>query len=95
MTQNAILRYSDTVSTDNRKEFYLIQMSKKNSSLQMKWGILLLLAGLGVFFMTPQKMREIEKIEHFDIAIDVEGSKKGSAPKSVVDYAISKRDDMV
>ena len=31
----------------------------------MKWGILLLLAGLGVFFMTPQKMQEIEKIEHF------------------------------
>ena len=31
----------------------------------MRWGILLFLAGLGVFFMTPQKMREIEKIEHF------------------------------
>jgi hypothetical protein len=31
----------------------------------MRWGILLLLAGLGVFFVTPQKMRDIEKIEHF------------------------------
>ena len=31
----------------------------------MMWGTLLLLAGLGVFVMTPQKMREIEKIEHF------------------------------
>ncbi len=31
----------------------------------MRWGILLLLAGLGVFFMTPQKIRDIEKIEHF------------------------------
>ena len=35
----------------------------------MRWGILLLLAGLGVFFMTPQKMREIEKIEHFSAYI--------------------------
>jgi hypothetical protein len=40
-------------------------MSKRNSPLQMRWGILLLLAGLGVFFMIPQKMQEIEKIEHF------------------------------
>ena len=40
-------------------------MSKRNSPLQMRWGILLLFAGLGVFFMTPQKMRAIEKIEHF------------------------------
>lgn len=31
----------------------------------MKWGILLLLAGLGVCFLTPQKMQEIEKIKHF------------------------------
>ncbi len=35
----------------------------------MRWGILLLLAGLGVFLMTPQKMREIEKIEHFSAYI--------------------------
>jgi len=40
-------------------------MFKKNASLQLRWGILLLLAGLGVCYMTPQKMREIEKIEHF------------------------------
>jgi len=31
----------------------------------MRWGILLFLAGLGVVIMTPQKMQEIEKIEHF------------------------------
>jgi len=40
-------------------------MSKRNSPLQMRWGILLLLAGLGVFFMIPQKMQEVGKIEHF------------------------------
>ena len=39
------------------------------------------------------KTATIEKIDSFDIAVDVEGSKKGSAPKSVVDYAISKRDE--
>jgi hypothetical protein len=44
-------------------------MPKTNSPLQMRWGILLLLAGLGVFFMIPQKMREIEKIEHFSAYI--------------------------
>jgi len=38
------------------------------------------------------KTATIEKIDSFDIAVDVEGSKKGSAPKSVVDYAISKRE---
>jgi len=42
-----------------------ISMSKKNASFQLKWGILLLLAGLGVCFMTPQKMEEIKQIEHF------------------------------
>lgn len=39
------------------------------------------------------KTATIEKIDSFDIAVDVEGSKTGSAPKSVVDYAISKRDE--
>lgn len=40
-------------------------MSETKNSAQLVWGVLLLLAGLGVFYMTPQKMREIEKIEHF------------------------------
>jgi uncharacterized membrane protein len=40
-------------------------MLEKKNSAQLIYGILLLLAGLGVFYMTPQKMREIEKIEHF------------------------------
>lgn len=31
----------------------------------MTWGILLLLAGLGVCFVTPRKMEEIKQIEHF------------------------------
>jgi len=39
------------------------------------------------------KTATVEKIDSQDIAVDVEGSKKGSAPKSVVDYAISKRDE--
>lgn len=30
---------------------------------------MLLLAGLGVIYMTPQKMREVEKIEHFSAYI--------------------------
>ena len=40
-------------------------MSEKKNSVQLTWGILLFLAGLGVFYMIPQKMKEIEKIEHF------------------------------
>ena len=40
-------------------------MLEKKNSVQLTWGILLFLAGLGVFYMTPQKMKEIEKIEHF------------------------------
>lgn len=42
-----------------------VSMPNKNASFQLKWGILLLLAGLGVCFLTPQKMEEIKQIEHF------------------------------
>ncbi len=38
---------------------------KQKSKLQFIWGILLLLAGIGVFFRVPQIMPEIKKIEHF------------------------------
>jgi hypothetical protein len=31
----------------------------------MVWGVLRLLAGIGVIIKTPQKMVEIQKIEHF------------------------------
>lgn len=38
---------------------------KQKSKLQFIWGILLLVAGIGVFFRIPQIMPEIKKIEHF------------------------------
>ncbi len=38
---------------------------KRKSKLQLIWGILLLLAGIGVFFRIPQVIPEIKKIEHF------------------------------
>jgi len=40
-------------------------MSEKHSPLQLVWGLLLVLAGVGVFFRTPQVMPDIEKIEQF------------------------------
>jgi hypothetical protein len=40
-------------------------MADKKNTLQLIWGILLLLAGAGVFFRIPQVMPEIKKIEHF------------------------------
>lgn len=38
---------------------------KQKSKFQLIWGILLLLAGIGVFFRIPQVMPEIKKIEQF------------------------------
>ncbi len=43
-------------------------MTKDKSARQMIWGIALTLAGVGVFFRTPQVMPEIESIEHFSSA---------------------------
>ena len=40
-------------------------MAEKKNTFQLMWGILLLLAGVGVFFRIPQVMPEIKKIEHF------------------------------
>jgi nitrate reductase gamma subunit len=39
--------------------------NKQLSTFQLVWGLLLLLAGIGVFFRIPQIMPEIKKIEHF------------------------------
>ena len=39
--------------------------NKPKSSVQLIWGILLLFAGIGVFFRIPQVMPAIKKIEHF------------------------------
>ena len=38
---------------------------KQKSTFQFIWGVLLLLAGIGVFFRIPQVMPAIKKIEHF------------------------------
>ena len=38
---------------------------KQKSTFQLIWGLLLLLAGVGIFFRIPQIMPEIKKIEHF------------------------------
>lgn len=40
-------------------------MEDKRNKLQLIWGVLLLLAGIGVFFRIPQVMPEIKKIEQF------------------------------
>ena len=40
-------------------------MPNKKNALQLTWGILLLLAGVGVFFRIPQVMPQIKKIAHF------------------------------
>jgi cobalamin biosynthesis protein CobD/CbiB len=40
-------------------------MAQKKNTLQLIWGILLLLAGVGVFFRIPQVMPAVKKIEHF------------------------------
>ena len=40
-------------------------MEDKKNKLQLIWGILLLLAGVGVFFRIPQVMPQIKTIEHF------------------------------
>ena len=40
-------------------------MADKKNTVQLIWGILLLFAGVGVFFRIPQVMPEIKKIEHF------------------------------
>jgi hypothetical protein len=44
-------------------------MSKRYSSVQLVWGILLLLAGLGMFYRIPQVMPKIQSIEHFSSSI--------------------------
>jgi len=40
-------------------------MTERKNTLQLIWGILLLLAGVGVFLRIPQVMPEIKKIAHF------------------------------
>jgi hypothetical protein len=41
----------------------------KKTFLKRAWGVLLVLAGIGVFFRIPQVMPKIEKIEQFSSVI--------------------------
>jgi len=40
-------------------------MGKNRATIQFAWGILLVLAGIGVFYRIPQVMPQIEKIGQF------------------------------
>ncbi len=44
-------------------------MEKNRNHFQLIWGILLLLAGVGVFFRIPQVMPQIKTIETFSSII--------------------------
>ncbi len=43
-------------------------MDKNKTSFQLTWGILLILAGIGVLFKIPFAMPKIEAIEYFSRA---------------------------
>jgi len=40
-------------------------MGKHRSIVQLIWGVMLVLAGIGVFVRIPQVMPKIKQIEHF------------------------------
>ncbi len=40
-------------------------MADKKNTLQLIWGVLLVLAGIGLFFRIPQLMPGVKKIEQF------------------------------
>ncbi len=44
-------------------------MAKNKTVLHIVWGIVLVLAGIGVFFRIPQVMPRIEQIEQFSSVI--------------------------
>lgn len=44
-------------------------MNKNKIFIQIVWGIALVMAGIGVFYMIPQKMAQIEKIEQYSSAL--------------------------
>ena len=44
-------------------------MAKNNKIVQIVWGVLLVVAGIGVFYRIPQVMPKIEKIEQFSSVI--------------------------
>ncbi len=40
-------------------------MARNTEKIQLGWGVLLILAGIGVFFRIPQVMPKIEQIDQF------------------------------
>jgi len=44
-------------------------MGKNRAAIQVVWGIVLVLAGIGVFYRIPQVMPQIEKIGQFSSAM--------------------------
>jgi len=40
-------------------------MARNKEKIQLGWGVLLVLAGIGVFFRIPQVMPKIEQIDQF------------------------------
>ena len=40
-------------------------MTDNKRTVQLIWGVMLVLMGIGVFYRIPQIMPDIEKIEHF------------------------------
>jgi hypothetical protein len=44
-------------------------MNKNKIFIHFVWGLALVLAGIGVFYMIPQKMAQIEKIEQYSSAL--------------------------
>ena len=44
-------------------------MAKNKTTIQIIWGVALILAGMGVFYRIPQVMPKIENIEQFSSAI--------------------------
>jgi len=44
-------------------------MAKNRAVVQMVWGVVLVLAGVGVFFRIPQVMPRIKQIEQFSSII--------------------------
>ena len=45
--------------------FHIRHMSNNKRTIQLIWGALLFLMGIGVFYRIPQVMPDIEKIEQF------------------------------
>jgi len=40
-------------------------MARNKEKIQLGWGVLLVLAGIGVFFRIPQVMPKVEQIDQF------------------------------